>query len=483
MDIKKEGTKAASWSLIDKFLRRGVQFVLSIFLARLLMPGDFGVIAMAAIFVSWGEVFRDFGLGQALVHRQDVTEVQTSTIFYINIIMACAIAGIFCLIAPLAADFYDNRMIAWVIRISGLIFIINGFNVVQNSLLIKNLNYKINTFAGFIASILSGIVGVIFAYLGYGVWSLLIQSVLSAIISTLYIWHKSKWRPKREFNFLETKPLFKKGFGFMGQGLIDNVFSYLGTMVIGKMFSPGILGIYDRGNTLADMPNTTFVLPISRPLFPVFAKLQNDIANLKQYYLKILQTMNWGVILVAGIFLLCSDEIIICLFGQKWIQSSKYFFILSLIIPFCSNWSIITALWKGMGLVKKVNLITFAEKVLFVISIPALFISLEVYAYCILASHILANVVKAYMNTSVIGLSIFNQYREWAIEMVLILCAILLGSLINIGNVWISLIIKATSFLIYYLILSRLLRLEGYMSFKVRLASMLQILTPKKSIR
>ena len=136
-----------------------------------------------------------------------------------------------------------------------------------------------------------------------------------------------------------------------------------------------------------------------------------------------------------------------------------------------------------MGLVKKVNLITFAEKVLFVISIPALFISLEVYAYCILASHILANVVKAYMNTSVIGLSIFNQYREWAIEMVLILCAILLGSLINIGNVWISLIIKATSFLIYYLILSRLLRLEGYMSFKVRLASMLQILTPKKSIR
>lgn len=483
MDIKKEGSKAASWSLIDKFLKRGVQFVLSIFLARLLMPGDFGVIAMAAIFVSWGEVFRDFGLGQALVHRQDATEVHASTIFYLNIIMACVIAGIFCLIAPLAADFYDNGMVAWVIRISGLIFIINGFNVVQNSLLIKNLNYKINTVASFIASIISGIVGITFAYWGFGVWSLLIQSVLSAVISTIYIWYKSKWRPKWVFNFYETKPLLKKGLGFMGQGLVDNVFSYLGTMVIGKMFSPGILGIYDRGNSLAEMPNTTFVLPISRPLFPIFAKLQNDIVALKQYYLKILQIMNWGMILVTGIFLLCSDEIIICLLGKKWTQSSEYFFILSLIIPLCSNWSIITALWKGMGLVKKVTLITFAEKALFVISIPALFISLEVYAYCVLVSHIIANVVKAYMNYSVTGISIFTQYREWAIEMTIVLCAILLGSLIKIGNVWISLIIKATLFLIYYLILSRLLRLEGYMSFKVRLASMLQILTPKKSIR
>lgn len=481
MDIKKEGSKAVSWSLLDKLLKRGIQFILSIFLARLLMPEDFGVVAMAAIFVSWGEVFRDFGLGQALVQRKDATDVHASTIFYLNIAMACIIAAIFCIIAPFAASFYDNEMVAWVVRISGLTFIINGFNVVQNSLLTKELNYKVGTISSFLASIISGIVGITLAYLGFGVWSLLIQSVASAIIATMYIWYKSTWRPKLIFNFNETKPLFKKGFGFMGQGLIDDIFTYAGTMVIGKMFSPGVLGIYDRGATLSDMPNTTLVLPITRPLFPFFSKLQDDISALRQYYIKILQAFNWSLILVAGIFLLGAEEIIYCLLGERWVASSEYFFLLSLIIPFCPNWAIITALWKGLGLVKKVTFVTFIEKALFVISIPALFVSLKLYAVCIVAAHVIANILKSYMNSSVIGVSIFKQYREWAVEIIYVMVAMFVWHFITIESAWLSLMLKTLSFASFYIVLSSTFRLNGYKLFQTQANHMLTKILKHKS--
>ena len=480
MDIKKEGGRAASWSLLDKFLKRGVQFVLSIFLARLLMPEDFGVVAMAAIFVGWGEVFRDFGLGQALVQRKDATDVHASTIFYLNIVMACIIAAIFCVIAPFAASFYDNEMVAWVVRIAGLTFIINGFNVVQNSLLMKELNYKVGTVSSFLASIISGIIGITLAYLGFGVWSLLVQSVSSAAIATIYIWYKSTWRPRLVFNFKETKPLFKKGFGFMGQGLVDDIFTYAGTMVIGKVFSPGVLGIYDRGSTLSYMPNTTFVLPVTRPLFPVFSKLQDDIDALRQYYTKILQALNWGLILVTGIFLIASEEIIYLLLGERWIASAEYFFLLSLIIPFCPNWSIITALWKGLGLVKKVTFVTFIEKTLFLVSIPALFVSLKLYAVCIVASHVIANILKSTMNSSVIGVSVFKQYREWSVEIIFVASAMFIWHFITLETAWLSLILKIFSFVTFYVVLSSLCRLDGYRLFRTQANNMLTKILKRK---
>lgn len=469
MDIKKEGGKAVKWSLLDKLLKRGVQFVLSIFLARLLAPSDFGVIAMAAIFVGWGEVFRDFGLGQALVQRKTISEAQTSTIFYLNILMGCLIAGILFMIAPLAADFYDNHMVGWVVRITGITFIINGLNVVQNSLLIKELNYRIGTVSSFLASVLSGIIGIMMAFWGFGVWSLLAQSVSSAIIATIYIWYKSTWRPKLIFRFKDTTPLFRKGVGFMGQGLVDNVFNFAGTMVIGKIFSPGILGIYDRGYSLSEMINSTVVLPVTRPLFPVFAKLQDNINKLTDYYIKILDTMNWILILTAGVLLLCSKEIILLILGEKWIETAEYFFLFSWIAPLYANWSIITSLWKGLGLVRKVTMITFIEKSMFILAIPALFVSLKIYAICIVGAHLLANVIKSMMNAKITGISVAKQYKEWTIEMLCVILVLFGFQFIHIGHIFLSMSFKIGVLAAVYIIVSTMLHLRGFATLKQQL--------------
>lgn len=466
MNLKKEGKKAVKWSILDKFLKRGVQFILSVILARLLQPEDFGVIAMAAIFVGWGEVFRDFGLGQALVQSKNVTEVHSSTIFHLNMIMGCVVAAILFVISPYVGEFYDNEMVVWVVRVAGINFIINGLNVVQNSLLNKELNFKVGTISSFLAAVLSGMVGIVLAYLGFGVWSLLIQSLVSSVIATIYIWAKSRWRPRLIFNFKKTAPLFKKGTGFMGQALVDNIMGYAGIMAIGKMFSPGILGIYDRGNSLAEMANSTFVLPMTRPLFPLFSKLQDDLNQLRSMYIKTLYTLNWLLILIAGILLLCSHEIVCLLLGDKWEASGEYLFLLSWIIPLYPNWAISTSLWKGLGLVKKVTFITFFEKSLFLLSILALFLGLREYALCIIAANYIANILKASMTARIIGVSLWEQYREWFLEMAIVVIAFAICSSISSDSHVINMIMKMAIFLGLYIGVGHCKKIEGYLTSK-----------------
>lgn len=462
MSIQRESKHAIVWSMIDKFLKRGIQFLLSIFLARLLTPNDYGIVAMAAIFVSWGEVFRDFGLGQSIIQKKDVTDEQKSTIFYINILMGCIIATIFFLIAPLAAQFYENEMVAWVVRVSGITFIIQSVNVVQHSILQKELNFKIETIASFYSMLISGLLGILLAYEGFGIWSLLFQSVMSYLIITIYIWIKTTWRPSLHFNFSNTKPMLRMGVGFMLQGLIDNIFNSLGSMVIGKLFSPSTLGLYSRGNSLAEMPKTTFIMPFTRPLFPVFAKIQDDKAAVRNYFLNTIDMLNWLMIFVTGIILTSSSEIICILYGDVWLDSAKYLFLLSIMIPFFPNWTTTTSLWKGLGFAKKVATITFIEKFFTFISIAGLFINLETYAIMFVASYIVACFIKSFMNIKISGISIKDQYKEWSVEMIIMILMIACLSFLKFESSFISFFIKTCAFSIVYFVISYVLKLHGY---------------------
>ena len=474
MSLRVEGTSAIAWSLIEKFLKRGVQFVLSIFLARLLTPSDFGIVAMASIFVSWAEVFADFGMGQAIIQKKDVTETQTSTVFYINLIMGGVIALVFVFIAPWAAIFYDAPMVAWVVRIAGLTFIIHALNVVQSSLFKKALNFKVGTIASFLSSTISGVVGITLAYFGFGVWSLLAQSVLSAAITTLYYWFKSQWRPKRVFNFKETKPLFTKGVGFMGQGLVDNVFNSLGSMVIGKVFSSATLGLFSRGHSLAIMPETTLITPITRPLFPIFAKVQDKKEELQHYYMKIVEMLNWSMIMICGLFLLCSDEIILILYGEQWVDAAPYLFLLSMMIPLVANWTTTTALWKATGHVKKIVIVTFIEKLLFFLSLAALFHSIKLYAILLVISYLVANIIKSIMNAHIIGVSVWKQYKEWMMDMIIMSTSVVGLSLIAFQSNILGLLVKSFSFVIIYLLFGKLLRLKGMKSVQEEIGRFLK---------
>lgn len=461
MSSSNSSFSAISWSFMDKLFKRGIQFFVSLFLARLLTPSDFGVVAMATIFVSWSEVFKDFGLGQALIQKQNATEEQISTVFYINIIMGVLIAIILTAIAPLAAKFYSNEMVGWCVRASALTFVITSFNVVQNSLLIKNLNYKIGTLASAYASSLSGLAGIICAYKGMGVWSLLVQSILSCIITTCIIWVKSNWRPMLLFNFKTTYPLFKKGIGYMGKGFTDNVFSSLDSMVIGKIFSTSALGLYNRGRGLYDMVNSTIVLPITRPLFPILARIQHDAVELKRYYIKVLNMLNWCLIFCAGEFLLCSDEIIFILYGEKWLESAKYLFWLSILFPFFANSCMASATLRSQGRVRLLLMIGIIERVIFSLSLFSLLIDLDTYVYIFVSVNVLLRIVESIYYVKALGISFIEQNREMIKGIIIITIPIIFFHFIRFDNYYISALVKSVVLIGFYMTMSYLLNQKG----------------------
>lgn len=461
MSLRKEGTSAIAWSLIEKFLKRGVQFVLSIFLARMLTPSDFGIVAMASIFVSWAEVFSDFGMGQAIIQKKDVSETQTSTVFWINLMMGVLIAIVFLLIAPWAAKFYDAPMVAWVVRIAGLTFIIQALNVVQSSLFRKSLNYKVGTIASFLSSTLSGVVGIVLAYLGFGVWALLVQSVLSASITTFYFWFKSKWRPQRVFNFSETRPLFNKGVGFMGQGLVSNVFSSLDSMVIGKLFSSASLGLFSRGKTLALMPGNTLLTPVTRPLFPIFAKINNDTPRLNELYLKTVYMLNWASTFICGLFVVASFEIITILYGNQWAEAADYLLLFSLIIPLNANNVAITSVWKATGNVKTLVKITFIERLFAFIALCGLLFSIKWYAIAYITADVITNMIKAVSHTKNTGISLFKQYKEMLTELAFVAITFSIFYFMPIQSVYLSAVIKTIVFSSIYILGCKLCNING----------------------
>lgn len=462
MRQRSDGSKAILWSFSEVLLKRGVQFILSIFLARLLTPDDFGVVAMATIFVTWSEVFKDFGLGQALIQKKDITEEQVSTVFYLNIGMGGLMAMILVLIAPLASSFYDNEMVAWCVRASALTFLITSLNIVQTSLLRKQLNYKVQTVASFVSSSISGTVGVIMAYKGFGVWSLLAQSVVSAIVNTIYIWRKADWRPRWVFEFKTTLPLFKKGIGFMGKGIIDNVFSALDSMAIGKLFSSATLGLFNRGKSLSDMTRDTFLIPVTRPLFPIFSKLQNDKSAMEAYYFKMLHMCSWIIILCAGLLFLCSNEIITILYGDTWKESARYLKYFALLLPFYSPNTIATSSLKALGHVKVLVYLGLFERVLAFVSLFGLLIGLDFYVRLFFASNLTANIVQVIVTSKFTKISVFKQYKN----IVLCVCGIVVLGVafyfFPIDNKYVSLFIKTAIFITGYLAYSYITKSEGF---------------------
>lgn len=179
--------------------------------------------------------------------------------------------------------------------------------------------------------------------------------------------------------------------------------------------------------------------------------------------------LNWPMIMICGLFLLCSNEIILILYGNQWSEAAIYLFILAFMIPFVPNWTTITALWKATGHVKKIVLVTFIEKLLFFLSLAALFYSIKLYAVLLVASYVIANTIKAIMNVKIIGVSIWKQYREWLLSVIIMAVAVVVLSMLTFQSDIVALLVKSSAFLVAYYLLGNLLKLRGMTSIREEL--------------
>ena len=264
--LKEKTSKGVLWSAVERFSVQGIQFFVMLVMARLLTPDDYGLVGMAAIFIAITSSLVDSGFSQALIRKQNRTDVDKSTVFYFNIVVSALLYGIIFAVAPFVSDFYGMPSLTWVIRMICLVCIVNSFGVVQRAEFITKLDFKSLTVSSLAASVVSGCVGIYMALSGYGIWALVVQQVISAIVDNSILWILSKWRPLMAFSWNSFRELFSFGSKLMLSGLIDTTYKQIYPIVIGKLFSADSLGNYNRASHFAQFPsaNLTSIMQIGR---------------------------------------------------------------------------------------------------------------------------------------------------------------------------------------------------------------------------
>ena len=319
--IKKDTIKGSKWTIIEKFSLQGIQFIIGLILARLLTPSDFGVVGMLTVFIAISQTFVDGGFSNALIRKIDRTEIDYSTAFFFNIIVGIACCGILCLIAPIVADFFNIPILTNVLRVLSLTLLINSFSVVQIAKLTIAIDFKSQAQATLLSVILSGCIGILLAYRGYGVWALVWQSVLSSLFKVVLIWIFAKWKPQITFSWDSFRNLFSYGSKLLISNLIGTLYAQMTTIVIGKFYTSKDLGFYSRGQQFAHLPSTAVIETLGRVTFPILSKIQNDDERLLNVYRKYIQMTSMVIFFLLALLASVSKPLIILLLTEKWLDS------------------------------------------------------------------------------------------------------------------------------------------------------------------
>lgn len=307
------------WNFIEKVLMRGASFVIGIILARLLSPSDFGLLGMLAVFISISGVFIEGGLAKALIQRQDCQDIDYSTAFVSNVGMSLIIYALLFVAAPLIADFYHEPILTELTRVLALNFVLGSFNIVQRARLMSNVDFKSLAQINVISTIISGIIGVSMAYLGYGVWALVGQTICSTIVLMVLFPIYSKWHPSVKFSKESFNHLFGFGSKLMITGFYSVVINNISTICIGRYYRSGQLGYYTRASQFSEIISSTVNDVLGTVTFPVLSNLQNEQEHMVSVYRK---SLFFTAFVMFPIMILCAllaKPIILILLTDKWL--------------------------------------------------------------------------------------------------------------------------------------------------------------------
>ncbi|MDL1963290.1 MAG: lipopolysaccharide biosynthesis protein [Deltaproteobacteria bacterium] len=322
--LKNKTLHALFWSFFERIGQQGIQFVISIILARLLFPEEFGLIAMLTIFMAIAQSFINSGFGQALIQKQNATHIDECSIFYFNIFVGFFAAGLLYLAAPWIAGFYNQPLLVPLTCALSLNLIINAFGLVQITLLTKHIDFKTQLKVSVIATVISGTIGVTMALNGFGVWSLVAQSLSGNLFRTALLWIFNTWRPSLVFSFVSLRGMFAFGSKLLCAKLIATIFNNIYLIVIGKIFSAADLGFYSRAKGLQQLPVNNISGIISRVTFPVFSSVQDDKPRLKRGVRKALLTLAMvNFPLMIGLAVV-AKPLVIVLLTEKWAPCIPY---------------------------------------------------------------------------------------------------------------------------------------------------------------
>lgn len=461
--LKKKAINGVLWSAIERFSTQGIQFIFSILIARLLIPSDYGVIAMLGIFLAVSQTFIDSGFGTALIQKANRTETDFSTVFYFNIVVSILFYVLLWFSSPYIASFYDIPMLKDVTRVVALTLVFSALGGIQRAKLSIAINFKIRAIISLISALSTGCVGLYIAYSGYGAWALVFQMVFSSLLNTILLWCFVKWIPKLVFSWQSFGQLFSFGSKLLASALLDTIYNNVYTLVIGKVYSSSSLGLYSRASGLAQYPSSNITGILQSVTFPVLCSIKNDEKRLADAYKRFIRMAAFVVFpLMVGLASV-SDPFIRIILTDKW-EGAIY---LLQIVCFSMMWYPIHAINLNILQVKgrsdyflKLEIIKKIQGVcILCITIP---ISIVAMCYGSVISSLISLVWNTYYTKRLIGYGFLSQIKDLSHILIhsFVMGFIVLFIIHFIDIMWVKLLVGILVGGLYYVAGAYIMRFE-----------------------
>lgn len=411
--LKQKTVKGLAWNTVNNLSTRGIGFLLGILLARLLTPEDYGLIAMIGVFSAVLSVFVDSGMSTALIRKQNRTEEDFSTVFYFNLVVSCCVYLILFIAAPYIADFYGLPQLTLLTRVLTIGIVISALGGIQGAVMSINLDFKTPAKISIFTTLLSGLVGLTFAFYGFGVWALVVQGLFAIILSTIGKIYFVRWIPKKSFSKQSFTDLFGFSSKMLASSLISNIYENMYTIVIGKFFSASQLGLYSRAQSLAQFPSSNATGILQSVTFPVLSKMQGDENRLAINYRRMLRLSAYIIFPMMIGLSFVADSFIQFVLNDKWLDAVPYL----KIICFSFMWYPIHAINLNLLQVKgrsdlflRVEIIKRALGVLMLcITIP---MGLMAMCYGSVIMSVIALFINTYYTGKLINVGIIKQLGD-----------------------------------------------------------------------
>lgn len=444
-----------------------MQFVVSIVLARLLAPEEFGLIAMVMIVIAIADVFVQSGLGIALIRKKEVDDLDFSSVFYASLTIAATAYTIVFISAPFISDFFGQSGLTPVIRVLTLTLFIGVFNSIQNAYVARHMMFKKLFIRGLCATIPSGALGIFLAYQGFGIWALVVQQLSNASFSVLAMWFTVPWRPHLQFSWERLKDLFSFGWKLLVSALLDNIYDKIRAIVIGKMFSSAALAFNDRGDQFPKLLITNINNSISAVLLPTLSSYQDDKPQLKKMARRSIVTSSFVLVpMMTGLAML-AQPLVLILLGEKWLPCvpfiQAYCFTYALYPIHTSNLSAIQAMGRS-DIFLKLEIIKKIYGLIIIVGSYFYFKTPIGLAYGAMVSAVISTFVNASPNKKLMGYSYFEQIKDICPSFILaaIMAAGMYGFSLIQMNLYLSFGLQIILGMVIYLSLAKILHLECF---------------------
>jgi O-antigen/teichoic acid export membrane protein len=329
ISLKHRTVSALAWNSVEKFGQQAVQSIITLILARLLFPADYGLVGMITIFMVLASALLDGGFGSALIQKKSAGQTDFSTVFYFNLGVGVCLYAVFYLTAPVFAHFYREPRLVWLIRFVALNIVINSFGLIQTTLFVKRMDFKATMKASVISSLLSGALAVAMAASGFGVWSLAVQWTAGNLFQTAILWLQSRWRPDRHFSVSALRSLFGFGSRILGSSLLqilDNVYS----VIIGKVYSAAQLGYYSQAKRIQNIPVANIASVLQRVTYPALASIQDEPERLRRNFRRIVRSAAFANFPIMLWLAAIARPLFEVLLTSRWLPAVPFFQLLCL---------------------------------------------------------------------------------------------------------------------------------------------------------